>query len=198
MEDNQWDQPCLSEPEPGPSRGVLSCFEWMESLIIALVAVVILFTFLFRVVTVDGTSMLPNLQSGDRLIVSSYSYKPQQGDIVVLKRTIGLPKPIVKRIIALPGQEVDIDDDSGIVSVDGKPLDESAYIENGITHKPITSEQLLEFPQVVPEGHIFVLGDNREVSEDSRFEAVGMVDERYIMGGAEWILFPFARFGKVD
>ena len=187
-----------AEGKPALSRGVLSCFEWVESLITALIVVVIMFTFLFRVVTVDGTSMLPNLYSGDRLVVSSYFYKPKQGDIIVLKRTSGLMKPIVKRVIALPGQKVDFDFDAGTVFVDGVQLDESGYINNGITHEPATSEPLLDFPQVVPEGHVFVLGDNREVSEDSRFEAVGMVDERYILGKAELILFPISRFGRIN
>lgn len=182
---------------PQPGAAVINCFEWVESLVTALVVVVIMFTFLFRVVTVDGTSMLPNLHGGDRLVVSSYFYTPKQGDVVVLKRTIGLTKPIVKRVIALPGQTVDIDYNLGRVYVDGQEVDESAYIESDITHEPMTSEPLLEFPQTVPEGHIFVLGDNREVSEDSRFEAVGMVDERYILGKAELILFPVPRFGRI-
>ena len=187
-----------NDPSPHPSAFTVSCFEWVDSLVMALVAVVILFTFLFRVVTVDGTSMLPNLYSGDRIVVSSYFYQPKQGDIIVLKRTVGLAKPIVKRVIGLPGQKVDIDFTAGIVYVDGKPLDESAYIENGITHEPATSEPLLTFPQTVPEGHVFVLGDNREVSEDSRFKAVGMVDERYVLGKAELILFPVSRFGRIN
>lgn len=181
-----------------PGSFTVNCFEWVDSLVMALVVVVILFTFLFRVVTVDGTSMLPTLYSGDRIVVSSYFYEPKQGDVVVLKRTIGLTKPIVKRVIALPGQTVDIDYLTGTVYVDGNAIDESAYIENGITHEPMTSETLLNFPQTVPAGHIFVLGDNREVSEDSRFEAVGMVDERYILGKAELVLFPVSRFGRIE
>ena len=190
--------PAFQNPlTPEPSQFVVSCFEWVESLVTALIVVVIMFTFLFRVVTVDGTSMLPNLYSGDRLVVSSYFYQPKQGDVVVLKRTVGLTKPIVKRVIALPGQTIDIDYSSGTVYVDGEAVDESNYIENGITNEPMTSEPLLTFPQTVPEGHIFVLGDNRKVSEDSRFEAVGMVDERYILGKAELILFPVSRFGRV-
>lgn len=186
-----------NEPSSQPSAFTVNCFEWVDSLVMALVAVVILFTFLFRVVTVAGTSMLPNLYGGDRIVLSSYFYQPKQGDVVVLKRTIGLTKPIVKRVIALPGQTVDIDYISGNVFVDGKEIDESAYIQSGITHEPMTSETLLQFPQTVPAGHIFVLGDNREVSEDSRFEAVGMVDERYILGRAEMILFPLPRFGRI-
>ncbi|HBC28033.1 MAG TPA: signal peptidase I [Ruminococcaceae bacterium] len=183
---------------PALTPAVVNCFEWVESLVTALIVVVIMFTFLFRIVTVEGTSMIPTLYGGDRLVVSSYFYQPKQGDIIVLKRTVGLAKPIVKRVIGLPGQKVDIDFTAGIVYVDGKPLDESAYIENGITHEPATSEPLLTFPQTVPEGHVFVLGDNREVSEDSRFKAVGMVDERYVLGKAELILFPVSRFGRIN
>ena len=179
-------------------KSVISCFEWMESLTMAVIVVVLIFTFLFRIVTVDGISMLPNLVSGDRLIVSGLVYEPKQGDIVVLKRTSGLVKPIVKRVIALPGQEVDIDYETGAVYVDGRQIDESAYIKNGITHEPLTSEPLLEFPQIVPEGHIFVLGDNRSVSEDSRFAAVGMVDQRYLLGKAVAIIFPFNRIERLN
>lgn len=206
-EEKNVQEAALEEPATNPEEmdnsvpqlgaAVINCFEWVESLVTALVVVVILFTFLFRVVTVDGTSMLPNLYGGDRLVVSSYFYTPKQGDIVVLKRTVGLTKPIVKRVIALPGQTVDIDYTLGRVYVDGEEVDESAYIDSDITHEPMTSEPLLEFPQTVPEGHIFVLGDNRQVSEDSRFEAVGMVDERYILGKAELILFPISRFGRI-
>ena len=179
------------------NKRVSACYEWMEALITELVLVTLLFTFLFRCITVDGTSMLPNLQSEDRVIVSNFFYQPKPGDVVVLKRTTGLSKPIIKRVIATEGQKIDIDYNTGTVYVDDIPLDESSYIENGITFRPSTSEALLEFPQVVPEGYIFVLGDNRAVSEDSRFEAVGMVDERYILGKAEWIILPFERFGGI-
>ena len=179
------------------SRGTVSCFEWMESLSMAVIAVVLIFTFLIRVVTVSGASMEPTLFSGDKLLVSSFFYQPQQGDVVVLRRTSGLAKPIVKRVIALPGQTVDIDYETGTVLVDGEPLEEP-YLHGELTLRPLTSEPLLEFPQTVPEGHIFVLGDNRDVSEDSRFVSVGMVDQRYIFGKAEWIVFPFDRIERVE
>lgn len=169
-------------------------FEWTEALITSLIVVVILFTFIFRVVNVSGPSMLPNLRSNDRVVLSSYFYKPQRGDVVVITHTQKLNEPIIKRVIALENQTVDIDYAKGIVSVDGVALDESAYIENGITNQPTD----YTFPLTVPKGHVFVLGDNREVSNDSRSSDVGMIDERYILGKAEMIVFPFDRFGMIN
>ncbi len=181
--------------------GRLSSFEWVESLIIAIIVVGIVFTFVFRIVTVSGSSMYPNLQHGDRLIVTSWFYTPQAGDIVVLKRTDGLNEPIVKRVIATEGQNIYIDYDAGDVYVDGQILDETAYLGDTKTYRPMASEEeIYEFPEEgleVPEGYIFVLGDNRSVSKDSRYRDVYMVDERYILGKAQFILFPFSRLGVV-
>lgn len=172
---------------------ITNSYEWVEALISSLIAVVILFTFLFRVVNVSGPSMLPTLQSNDRVVLSSYFYKPHRGDVVVITHTQKLREPIIKRVIALENQVVNIDFKTGIVSVDGVALDESAYISNGITTQPSD----YTYPMQVPPGHVFVLGDNRSVSNDSRFSDVGMVDERYILGKAEMIVFPFNRFGKI-
>lgn len=183
--------------EPPVSKAVKACFEWMDSLSMAVIFVVLIFTFFLRVITVSGASMEPTLYSGDKLLVSSFFYQPQQGDVVVLRRTSGLEKPIVKRVVALPGQIVDIDYESGTVMVDGEVLEEP-YLNGNLTLRPMTDDPLLEFPQVVPQGHIFVLGDNRNVSEDSRFVSVGMVDERYIFGKAEWIVFPFDRIERIE
>lgn len=184
--------------EVAPSRPVKSgftvnCFEWVEALITSLITVVILFTFLFRIVNVSGPSMLPNLKSGDRVVLASYSYKPHQGDVVVITHTAKLNEPIIKRVIALENQVVNINYQTGIVSVDGAQLDESAYIRNGIT----TQHSDYSYPLTVPKGHVFVLGDNRSVSNDSRFSDVGMVDVRYILGKAQFIVFPFDRVGKI-
>lgn len=181
------------------SSGVLNCFEWVESIITALIIVVILFTFLFRIVTVSGDSMVPNLKDNYRLVLSSFLYHPKQGDIVVITHTAGLHEPIIKRVIALPGQKVDINNTTGTVSVDGKTLDESAYIQNGITRTSDSSSDnpVMKFPAIVPKGCVFVLGDNRTISEDSRYQKVGMIDERYILGKAEIILFPFSHIGKI-
>lgn len=173
-----------------PPRYLMSCFEWAEALTAAAVLIVLIFTFVVQVVAVDGSSMRPSLESGDRVLVSGLFYQPQPGDIVVLRRAAGTRDPLVKRVIAVAGQEVDID--GGTVWVDGAPLDESAYTENGTTFLPLGGVPV-EFPQVVPEGHVFVLGDNREISKDSRVAEVGMVDERYVIGRAMAVVFPFNR-----
>lgn len=182
------------QEEGRKSRGVQSCFEWFEEIIMAVVAVVLVFAFLFRVVTVNGDSMLPNYEENDKLIISGMFYEIERGDVVVVVNV--LEKPIIKRVIALPGQVVDIDNDTGTVSVDGVALDESAYTENGITVS--YGSEMLEFPQTVPEGCVFVLGDNRSISQDSRYLSVGMVDSRNILGKAELRIYPFDRIGRVQ
>jgi signal peptidase I len=182
-----------AERKSTKSNFVLNSFEWIEALITSLIVVVILFTFLFRIVNVSGPSMLPNLKSGDRVILSSNFYKPQRDDVVVITHTAKLNEPIIKRVIALENQVVNINFQTGVVFVDGKALDESAYIQNGIT----TQHSDYTFPLTVPKGHVFVLGDNRSVSNDSRFNDIGMIDERYILGKAELIVFPLNRFGKI-
>ena len=174
-------------------RFVAHCYEWLEALISSLIVVVLLFTLLFRIVNVSGPSMLPTLQSNDRVLLTSYFYQPKQGDVVVITHTAKLQEPIIKRVIALENQTVDIDFETGTVYVDGQALDENAYIENGITTQPSD----YTYPLTVPPGHLFVLGDNRAVSNDSRSSAVGMIDERYVLGKAEFVVFPFSRFGKI-
>ena len=179
----------------------IAYFDWVESLIVAIVVIGVIFTFVFRIVTVSGTSMVPNLLDGDRLVVSSWFYTPQQGDVVVLKKTVGLNEPIVKRVIATEGQTVYMDYANGDVYVDGQKLDETSYLGDKKTYLPNTAEELIDMPEggvTVPKGHIFVLGDNRDVSLDSRYTKVGMVDVRYILGKAQLTLFPFNRFGVVE
>lgn len=166
--------------------------EWAEELVIAIVIIAVVFTFSFRVITVTGTSMVPNFNDGDRVLVIGGGSSFNQGDVVVITNV--LDEPIIKRIIATEGQDVDFDYENKAVLVDGQPVDETKFgLKNGITDLPYTSFELLEFPQRVPEGCVFVLGDNRSVSEDSRYQIVGMVDKRNILGKAVFHLYPFGK-----
>ena len=153
-------------------------FDWVESGIIAVVAVVLIFTFVARLAGVSGESMMPTLQDGERLVVTRMGYHPRQGDIVVVARPSGHGEPIIKRIIATGGQMLRIDFEEGVVYVDGIQLDEP------YTATPTNRHYGTDFsvPTVIPQGHIFVLGDNRNASLDSRAPEIGMVDNRYIMG----------------
>ncbi len=161
-------------------------YEWIQALVCSVLAVVLLFTFGVRLIGVDGRSMVPTLQDGDRLLVLNSmfcgGYAP--GDIVVLRKESFLPTPIVKRVIAVEGQVVDVDFGSGVVFVDGKPLQEE-YIQE----RTFTAEGTA-FPLTVPEGSVFVLGDNRNHSTDSRDVRLGTVDTRYIIGRAVFLAFP--------
>ena len=163
-------------------------YEWAQALVCSVLAVVLLFTFVIRLIGVDGHSMVPTLQDGDRLLVlnamldNDYEY----GDIVVLRKDTFLEEPIVKRVIATEGQTVDIDFVSGAVYVDGELLEED-YI-----NEPTYVEEGTEFPLTVPEGSIFVMGDNRNHSSDSRSSDLGTVDTRYVIGKAVFLLFPGA------
>ena len=179
-------------------------YEWTQALVGSVLAVVLVFTFLIRLIGVDGHSMVPTLQNGDRLLVLSslldndYEY----GDIVVLREESFLEEPIVKRVIATEGQTVDIDFEAGIVYVDGQVLDEP-YI-----NEPTYMEEGTEFPLTVPEGCIFVMGDNRNHSSDSRDSRLGTVDTRCVLGKAVFLAFPgaddvtgkreFGRIGLID
>ena len=160
-------------------------YDWIQCLISALIICVLLFVFVIRVVDVRGTSMWPTLQNGDKMLVSDLFYKPKQGDIVVFKKDEYDPdKALVKRVIAVEGQEVNIDFANGLVYVDGEVIEE-AYINEATQKK-------LDFigPQTVPEGCVFVMGDNRNDSLDSRSSRKGLIDERYIFGKAEVRLHP--------
>ncbi|MCI9648889.1 signal peptidase I [Oscillibacter sp.] len=161
-------------------------YEWVQALVCSVLAVVVLFTFGARLIGVDGHSMLPTLQNGDRMLVlnAMLYHDYQYGDVVVLRKDTFLKEPIVKRVIATAGQTVDIDFDSGTVYVEGEALRED-YI-NELTFL----EEGTEFPLTVPEGHIFVMGDNRNRSSDSRDSNLGTVDTRYVIGRAVAVAFP--------
>ena len=140
---------------------------------------------------------LQNYNDGDRVLVVSNPFQIGQGDVVVIINV--LEEPIIKRVIATEGQTVDFDPESKAVLVNGQPVDETEFgLSNGMTDLPYTSFEILEFPQTVPEGCVFVLGDNRAVSEDSRYKIVGMIDERNILGKAVFNIFPFSKIGPAN
>lgn len=168
-----------------------SVIEWAETIVTAIVIVAVVFTFVVRIITVDGSSMSPTYHSGDRVLVSSFAGKIEQGDVVIVVNA--LEEPIIKRVVATEGQVVDFDPILGEVTVDGMPIyGENFGIENGITVVPDYPGEVLEFPQTVPENCVFVLGDNRTNSNDSRFTDVGMVDHRNILGKVVLNLYPFS------
>lgn len=190
MEENN-EQPELTRAESVR----LDLYFWLQALVMALVSLILVFTFLGRIIGVDGQSMEPTLHHRDMLLLQSIGYTPRQGDVVVLtKKFATVDQPIVKRVIATGGQTVDIDYEAGTVSVDGVVLDEP-YI-NEPMQVPISQWETITHV-TVPHGCIFVMGDNRNYSSDSRDERLGVVDERYVLGRALWVLFPFGNFGSI-
>jgi signal peptidase I len=181
----------------GLTRGqafVQDLYFWLQALAMALVVLILLFTFVGRIIAVDGPSMLPTLHHGDFLLLRSVAYTPKQGDVVVLTKDFShyVDQPIVKRVIAVGGQSVRIDYDESKVYVDGVALDEP-YINEAVMRQP--GGELTITEMTVPEGSVFVLGDNRNNSSDSRHAELGAIDERYILGEAVMILLPFQDFG---
>ena len=161
--------------------------DWIETLVLYCFIALLLLSFVLKLIAVDGSSMEPTLLNGQRLIATNLFYEPENGDIVIFNNPNSkLNKTLVKRVIATEGQTVSIDFENGKVFVDGKELDEP-YI------KELTKERENFYAKevTVPEGHIFVMGDNRNNSTDSRSNAVGMVPVDCIIGKAVLKIFPF-------
>ncbi len=161
----------------------------LRDLLLVLAVFMIIYILLFRVVVVVGGSMNNTLINGDRLVLQSNVFyrNPKQGDIIVAsKESFDNGNCIIKRVIATEGQLVDIKD--GIVYVDGQPLDEQYTKEYNRTF--LMGAGNMDFPQIVPEGHLFVLGDNRGGSLDSRKTQIGFVDKREVLGKAVFLMMP--------
>ncbi len=180
------------DSKDGASAFVTNLYDWASAFLFALIIVVLLMTFCFRLVDVDGDSMLQTLQDRNKIIVTGLNYEPEVGDIVVISHGASLDKALVKRVIAVGGQTVDINSETGDVIVDGIVIEED-YI-NGKT----TQIGDVEFPVEVEEGTVFVLGDNRPISKDSRFKEVGLIDNESIIGKVRFRFYPFDEFGKVE
>ena len=169
-----------------------TAFEWIQVFLGPMLIVVLLLTFVFRIVNVDGTSMMNTLLNGDKVIVTNLFYQPTDGDIVVISHGQEYPTPIIKRVIATAGQSVKIDYENKQVLVDGVIIEE-AYIAEEMLPQASTDANL-EIMEV-PEGMVYVMGDNRNHSLDSRSQAVGLINETDIIGKAHLIFLPFNRFG---
>ncbi|MGN0607275.1 MAG: signal peptidase I [Oscillospiraceae bacterium] len=179
-----------------------------ESVLYAVFIVLLLFTYVLRIATVEGSSMEPTLQNDDRLIVSDIFFTPKQKDIIIIKsekahlfadeseteviESDGLNKRIVKRVIATEGQTVDIDFELGDVYVDGEKIYES-YIADLTTR----DEGAFDYPITIPEGYLFVMGDNRMWSKDSRHPEVGLIKNEDVSGHVILRIAPFEKFGFI-
>lgn len=201
--DYKFSFPELNEVGVKPDNNAFGfVLEGLDVIISAMIAVILLFVFIFKIPTIDGNSMNNTLFDGERIVISNVGYEPKYGDIVVISRNYNNSSdnidhsamPIIKRVIATEGQTVDIDFEKGVVTVDGVELDEP------YTRTPTNLSYDIKFPVTVKENCVFVMGDNRNDSLDSRSSSIGdggMVDKRYILGKALFRIFPFNRFGGI-
>lgn len=198
MDDETILTPEGQEPEPSPEEEKgsfkLDLYFWTQALVMALVFLILTFTLVGRVIGVVGSSMLPTLHEGDLVLLQSVGYTPKQGDVVVLRKPAFMEEPVVKRVIAVGGQHVKVDYVSGKVYVDGVALDDS-YINEPMRDPMALYMTVLDV--TVPEGSIYVMGDNRNHSSDSRHENLGTVDNRYVLGKALCVMMPLSDFGVV-
>ena len=175
----------LAEKKKEPWQKVV--LSYLHDLVYLLAALIVVSMVFLRVVVVSGTSMYNTLVEGDYLLVLSNVWyrEPEYGDIVVVsKESFDDGSPIVKRVIATEGQTVDINFTLGIVYVDGVALDEP------YTYSPTTTHEGMQFPLVVEDGCIFVLGDNRAVSRDSRSTQIGLIDKNEVLGRVVFLFLP--------
>lgn len=164
-------------------------YEYAETILFAMLLLVLLFTFVFRVAGVVGGSMEPTLYTKERLLLTTHFYEPSCGDIVVIDRYT--QEPLIKRVIGVAGDTIRIDGVNGVVYRNGEALHEE-YVSGPTSPKDMQGEI------TVPEGYIFVLGDNRGVSKDSRSEEIGLLDTEDVVGRAIWRIWPINRFGIVE
>ncbi|WP_405354047.1 signal peptidase I [Ruminococcus sp.] len=170
--------------------GASNFYDWIKSILFALVIVIFCLNFFFRLVDVKGTSMVETLQNGDKLVVTNFNYTPKTNDIVVISHGKEYTEPIVKRVIATAGQTLKLDYENDRILVDGVVLDEP-YLDVSTF---CNVEADYEIPEVIPDGMIFVMGDNRGVSMDSRDSRIGLISVDNVIGKAQLVVYPFSEF----
>ena len=186
------DLPVQDAAEDRAVSGFLrNAYDWLESIVTAIVICILVFLFVGRMVNVDGNSMNPTLYNNDKVMITRIFSAPRRGDIVVFTKHSYGDDSLVKRVIATEGETVDIDFDRGVVTVDGVVLDEPYIAE--ATHRMGS----FQYPLTVEDGCIFVMGDNRNASTDSRSASVGMVDTRCVIGKVLFRVWPLSSFGTV-
>lgn len=197
MEENSGQEIASDEIEKKPQQSIsltAEAYEWAESIVFALAIVVVIFTFILRPVGVLGPSMQNTLHSGDKVVICDINYMPKQGDIIVLS-TKAVNTPIIKRVIAVGGQTVNINYNANKVYVNGKEYD--APIKEKMQALSDEDKDLVKIPAKVPKDSVFVMGDNRNDSLDSRFTQVGMIKTKFILGHAIFRLMPFNKIGPL-
>lgn len=168
-----------------------SFYEIIESVLVSFLIITLLILFVFRAVAVEGSSMLPTLTEKDRVITTNFFYTPKKGDVVVIDKNNPLKKPLVKRVIATQGDTIKIDYATGEVTVNGKVLAE------GYINEPMTTVPDKTLEMTISEGYVFVMGDNRNHSSDSREEDLGQVNVKNILGKAIIRLLPIKHIGVI-
>ncbi len=222
---NESEEPHESE-EPGAGIKALSfVFDLTELFVISFAVVIVVLCFFLRHSPVSGSSMVPTIHNKDTLLVSNIAYTPERGDVIIVQSTHNLAKPLVKRVIAVGGDEIEINFERWMIMVNGEIIEQRFdaegnpakiggdyvnYIEGqsmrrgsvdgsdlykiGFSYDPSTGNYIA----TVPQGRLFILGDNRNDSKDSRDATVGFVDERLVVGQAFFRLTPFSNIGTFD
>ena len=178
------------KPEENTKRTLSkTVVEFISVIATSIVAIMLIFTFAFRIVGVSGPSMMNTLINGDWLLVSAFVTEPERGDIVIITQPNSFNEPIVKRVIAVGGDTIDIDFDKATVSINGKVINEP-YLGSPTTN----DEHAWQYPLTLKEGQVFVMGDNRQHSSDSRSPDIGLIDENYILGQVLLRFSPISEF----
>lgn len=204
-EENEETADSDADDEAKSQKVRLELYDWVQCFVTALICGILIFVFVGRTIGVDGVSMMNTLRHNDRVIMHNVFYTPKRGDVIVFQSKSEERFhhiPLVKRVIATAGDTIDIDFTTGDVYLNGRIIDEDRYIRTVTTN----SEGFVG-PVTVPDGYVFVMGDNRNSSSDSRDSDVGFVDTRYILGHVVFLLVPgqtedsprdWSRFGPVS